>query len=352
MWNLTLGTARSQIARVSNVCNDSATARVYLNEAQQRLLNRPDKPVGSFVRVRFCLGSDSCLSWPRAIRTIEAFAICDSPGIIRGQTFEFIGYPNGIGQQNAENMPGTMLIDRGTSVAFDDVNANTVAKKIQVVAQHASDVGKKITLRYYDSTGNKVFTQIDGIVQEGEQLTLAAPPSSVYTSNNVMTAGLYHVVKAVTNYPIRLYEVNASDLVQTKLLAYYEPSEEAPIYRRSFIPGLTNMPACHAENEVDCTQNKRITALVKLQHVPVVVDNDPLVIGNIAALKLMVMAILREEQNRHDESILLENKARAELDGELASYQGDGMVHALKVQDADLFGAGQPQTAIWSPMYG
>lgn len=345
---LTLGTARSQIARVANVCNSSENARTYLNEAQQRLLNRSDKPVGSFVRVQFCVGESGCISWPRCIQTIEAFAICDTPGIIRDQTFEFIGYPNGIGQQRPENMPGTMLIDRGTAVAFDDVNANTVAKKIQVVAQHASDAGKKITLRYYDSNGQDVFTSIDGVVQKGEQLTLVAPPGAVYTSSNVMTNGLYLVVKAVTNYPIRMYEVNASDLVQTKLLAYYEPSEEVPIYRRSFVPGLTNMPACSSDSDADCTQNKRITALVKLQHVPVVVDNDPLVIGNLAALKLMVMAILREEQNRLEESAVFEAKAKAELDGELASYQGDGVVHALKVQSADLFGAGQSQYGAWS----
>lgn len=340
MRTLTLSEAKATLARAIGVCTTDSIITTYANEAQERLLNRPDDPLGSWARYQLCLGQDDCLSWPRFVRTIQSFAICDTPGIIRDQFFEFIGYPNGIGLQDEDNMPGTMLIDRGTACAFDDVNATTaVPKKIEVVADNAADAGKTITLRYYDVNGNKVYSSIGGTVQEGEQLTIASPPSVVRTGSNVMTGGLYHVVKATTDYPVRLYEVNASTLARTKTLAIYEPGETVPVYRRSFIPGLSDMSACE-DATTDCTENKRITAMVKLQHVPVVVDNDPFVIGNLAALKLMVMAIVREEQNRHDEALMLEQKAQRELDGEVASYLGPGVVHALKVQDSAIFGAG------------
>lgn len=344
MNTLTLGTIRDVIARVIGVCTTSPKIAAYANEAQERLLNRPDKPVGSLAKMRICVGSEGCLSWPRQVRTIEAFAICSTPGVVRSEFFEFIGYPNGIGLQGEDNMPGTMLLDRGTSCAFDDVQATVAApRKICAIADNVADVGKTITLRYYDDNGNKVYTSIGGVVQEGEQLTLvspvpAFPANAVFTASNVMTGGLYHVVKEVTDYPVRLYETSATPAI-VKLLALYEPSEEVPIYRRSFVPGLQNMGAC-PDSTADCTENKMLTAYVKLQHVPVVVDNDPLVLGNLAALKLMVMAILREEQNRHDEAAILEGKASRELDGELASYLGDGMVPALKVQGDGLFGAG------------
>ncbi len=343
MNSLTLGQAKATIARVENVCSSASKVAALLNEAQERLLNRPDKPVGSLIRARFCIGSSGCLTWPRQIRTIEAFAICNTPGVVTSNWFEFIGWPNGIGLQDEENMPGTMLIDRGTACAFDDVLATVAAPRmICAMATQAVDIGKKITLRYFDDNGQRVYSSIGGVVQEGEQLTLVDPGlvwpfNAISTTYNVATNGLYHVVKEVTQYPVLLYETTTVPVI-TKMLAQYEPSEQVPIYRRSFIPGLTQMSGCE-DATGDCTENKQITALVKLQHVPVVVDNDPLVIGNIAALKLMVMAILREEQNRHDESAVLEAKARAELDGELASYLGDGMVSALKV--APDFGAGQ-----------
>lgn len=347
MRTLTLGTSKAIISRVLGVCEDSPKVAQYLNEAEQRILNRSDKPTGSLVRLRTCAGENNCVSWSRQIQTIEAFAICNTPITIRPGEWEFIGYPSGNGIRD-EDSPGTMLIDRGTSCAFDDVIATDAApRRIAAIAANVADVGKKIVLRYYNSSGQKVYSSIDGIVQEGQELTLVSPlavfpANAAVTSANVATGGLYHVVKEVTEYPVYLYEYDPTAVVDpdsiTKMLAQYEPSEEVPIYRRSFVPGLSTWAACSGGNE-DCTSNKAITALVKLQHVPVVVDNDPLVIGNIAALKLMVMAIMREEANRNEESAILEAKAKAEIDGELSSYLGDGMKSELKVQ-AD-FGAGQ-----------
>lgn len=345
MRSLTLGQTRPDIARVIGVCESSTQVALFVNQAQERLLNRPDYPVGALVRYRICLGA-GCITWPRQIRTIEAFAVCKTPGVIRSDWFEFIGWPNGNGLMDEDSMPGTTLVDRETSCAFDDVIA-TVAlpKRIAVIAQNIADVGKTITLKFYDANGNKVYTSQNSVVQEGERLTLVAPggvfpAGSTITTNHVMTGGLYAVIKEVTQYPVRLYEVNDANVI-TRSLAMYEPSETNPIYRRSQIPGLTDMAAC-AGASIDCTTNKQVTALVKLQHVPVVVDNDPLVIGNLAALKLMVMSILREEQNRLQEAMALAVMASKEIDGELASYLGSGVQDVLKV--APGFGAGNIQS--------
>src|SRR3990167_3075482 len=105
MNTLTLGTTRTVLSRVIGVCEDSDQVAQYVNEAQERLLNRSDKPVGSLAKMRICVGSTGCLTWPRQVRTIEAFAICSTPGIVRSEFFEFIGYPNGIGLQSEDNMP-------------------------------------------------------------------------------------------------------------------------------------------------------------------------------------------------------------------------------------------------------
>lgn len=328
------------IARVLGVCEDSEEVPLRLNEAQTRLLNRPEKPVGSLVRYRICAGESGCFSWPRFVRTIEAFAICNTPGTIRDVTYEFVGPPVGNGLLGETSWPGTTLIDRGTFCAYDNISATpTVPKSIQLIATNAADVGKRVILRYYDSSGNKKYSSIDGVVQEGERLVLPAPPAYVTTSSNVMQDGLYAVTKEVTEYPVLMYQINAL-LVQEKLLARYEPSEQNPIYRQSFVPGFTQTPGCCGATD-DCTNNKAVTALVKLQHIPVVVDNDPLVLGNLPAFKLMCLSILREEQNRFDESLAFEAKANKELDGELASYMGDGVVLTMRVQGNGLFGSGQ-----------
>lgn len=351
MNSATLGTIKAVIADAENACPNNEKVARLVNQAQERLLNRPDKPVGSMVEMRFCVGASDCLVWPRQVRTIEAYAICSTPGTIRPPWFSYIGYPNGNGLVGRNSCPGNQLIDKGMTCAFDDVQSSTTApRRIAAIASNAADIGKKITLRYLDSNGQKVYSSIGGVVQEGEQLTLV-DPASVFPSNaavvssNVATNGLYGVIKETTQYPIYLYEYDPTAPVLpasiTKQLAQYEPSEQVPIYRKSLVPGLTQwQTCCDNSTNTDCTDNKALTALVKLQHVPVVVDNDPLVIGNVAALKLMVMAIMRENSNRFDESALLEAKARAELDGELSSYLGDGMRTAIRMEQPDCFGAG------------
>lgn len=345
MRRLTLSEARSKIARVLGVCTTDSKVRDYLNEAQERLLNRPTDPVGSWMRYKVCAGADSCLVWPRQIRTIKAFWICNEPGRVVSEWFEAIGYhQGGIGLQDSDDMPGRLLIDHGMTCSFDNVIATTAEpRKIQAVAADASDNGKKITLRYFDSAGNRKYTSIGGVHQEGEELTLST--TGVLTSSNLGTNGLYHVVKATTNFPVRLYSYDVNSSVQSTLLAVYEPSETVPNYRKTIVPGLSDMAACEGAT-ASCATNKAVTVLAKLQHVPVVVDNDPLIIGNLPALADMVQAIRQREMHNYDAAEVLEASAERELDGEISSYLGDGMEMAIKVQDSETWGGG----GIWSPV--
>lgn len=345
MRRLTLGESRTKLARILGVCTTDAKVAEYANEAQERLLNRATDPVGSWMRYRVCVGSDSCLVWPRQIRTIKAFWICKEPGRVVSQWFEAIGYSQGgIGLQDSDDNPGRLLIDDGQACSFDNVIATEDApRKIQVVAQNAADNGKKITLRYIDSNGNRVYTSINGVVQEGEQITLST--SGALTANNVANGGLYHVVKEATSYPVRLYSYDVDAAEQSTLLAVYEPSETVPNYRKTIVPGIGNMASCESAS-ADCDAPKSVTILAKLQHVPVVVDNDPFVIGNLPALADMVQAIRQREQHNYAEAISLEDAAARELDGEISSYLGEGMEMQIKVQDVETWGGG----GIWNPV--
>lgn len=83
----------------------------------------------------------------------------------------------------------------------------------------------------------------------------------------------------------------------------------------------------------------KVTLFVRLQHIPVLVDNDALVIGNLPALKLMCMAIKAEEDGRLGDAQSLSGSAIAELEGELAAYLGDGVGIQLNMEEG--FGAGR-----------
>lgn len=340
MRNLIYSQVKGVIARALGECENGARVLALANESQERLLNRPSDPLGSTVRYRFC-SSNACITLPRQVRTVLRWALCSCPGLIRPEWFELMS--NGPGLQNEDGCSSS-LFDHGTVPAFQEVDGT--GKYIRVYAQNAVDAGKKVILKFYrDDTKQKQYTLYGGAVQEGEELTLVAPPNYALTTATVMKGGLYSVVKALTSYPINLYEFDGS--ANSATLAQYEPSETTPIYRRYLLPGLSSRGGC---GESDCAgeacDQPVITALVRLQHVPIALDNDPLVLHNIAALKLMAMAILAEEQHREQQAQALEAKALRELEGELASYQGSGMTVTVGTADRSIWGAGMIENAL------
>jgi hypothetical protein len=336
---LTLNTAKAKIARILGVATSDTRVKDYLNEAEERLLNRMLDPVGAWMRYRVCVGTSACLVWPRQIRTIKAYWLCNTPGKVVSDWFETVGWDEGgYGMRDADSHDGKTMIDRGLVCSFDNVIATTAEpRKIQAVAADASDNGKTIHLRYIDSNGNRKYTSQSGSVQEGETLTLST--SGVLTTSNLATNGLYHVVKQSTNYPVRLYSYDVNSATQSSLLAVYEPSETVPQYRSSLIPGLTEVAACPDASD-DCTVNKQVTVLARVQHVPVVNDNDPLVLTNLGALADMVQSILMRERHLHREAAELEAHAIAELEGELSAHLGDGVLVNPRFPDVESWGGG------------
>lgn len=346
MRTLVYSDVKATVARAIGGCVDDARVLEVTNEAQERLLNRPNDPLGSWQRYRVCAGSSDCAVWPRQVLNVRAWWLCNTPGRIYNEWYETIGYAEGgYGLADADSWRGTALIDRGPVCCFQNVIATTAApRKIQVVATDTSDNGKSIVLRYYDANGQKKITSIGGTYQEGEALTLST--SGTLTSSTVMTAGLYQVVKAQTNFPVRVYSYDPNAGTQTALLAVYEPSETVPVYRSTFIPGLTRAGACPNASD-DCSANKTITAIVRVQHVPVAVDNDPLVIGNLAAFKLMALGIHHENLRELDMAEAYFTSAQRELDGEVAAYLGDGQTTTIRMPPTDVWGG-----AVFNPVGG
>jgi hypothetical protein len=341
---------------VIGVCSTSDTIPIFVNEAQERLLNRSTDPIGAVMRFQVCVGNDNCLTLPREVLTVKSFWLCNTPGRFVSEFFEAIGWAeggyglrDGNNSQGACACDGATMIDRGTDCVFDQpIATSTQLRKIQVVAADTSDNGKKIIIRYVDSNGNRVYTNIDGVVQEGEQVTLST--AGTLTASYVANGGIYAVTKDVTNYPVRLYTYDVVNSIQTALLAVYAPSETLPIYRKVTIPGLTNANNTNccgsASDDTSCTNQKSLTILARLQHVPVVVDNDCLVICNLPALKLMVKAIKLEEQQELAMAADFRAQAALELDGEIAAYFGDGMRINMRVADVSTWGAG----SVFSPV--
>lgn len=335
---LRLSDVREPVARVLNVCTTDAKVRTYANEAHRRLVPK-GKWVGTVQGYRICITTDACLVWPRQIETIEAWALCNSPGTVRNRWYEFAG--NGPGLLKESSGWYRTLIDKDPVVAFNEIGVDNLTKKIQVVSDYAEVAGLRILLQGYDQNSQWI-TSVDGGTRiNGEYVAISTTPA---LTTNYFTK-LVRVIKPVTAGPVRLNEWDDTSGLVTQSLAYYENDETLPLYRRSFLPGMSVTGGCGGcgcsdDNDDDCDNTKTVNVVAKLRHIDVINDNDFFLLGNLSAIKLGVQAILKEERNLLVEARAYWADATKELDDELSSYEGDGAIPVLKTEDRETWGAG------------
>jgi hypothetical protein len=115
--------------------------------------------------------------------------------------------------------------------------------------------------------------------------------------------------KTATKGWVRVYAVDPTTGAEY-CIAILAPDETLPQYRRYAIPG-------HEREE-----GANVTVLAKRKFIPVVTDDDDLIVTNLGALKMMAIAIEKEENNNLDEAMKYEEKAVALLREELAEVEG------------------------------
>lgn len=338
MNKLRLTDARAAVARVANLNSTDSRVVDIINEATERLLKR-GKWLGTVQRYRICT-SDGCITWPRQIETIEAFAVCQTPGVVRNGWYEFLAH--GPGLVKDDDCWLYTLIDRGTACTFDDITKGVTNRKVRVYADLSETASARIIVQGYDENGNWIrTTNGSGDLIDGEEIALALSPGTISTKKFTAITG---IIKSVTNGAIRLYEYNADTAANTKVLGYYEHDETLPIYRRSLLPGLADMGACDG-SAADCT-NKYVTVKAKLNFIPVRNNNDWIMLTDLPALKLAAKAVVVEENVSVAEAEQYWGKAVVELEHALRNHEGDGAVGTPNVQDRAVFGAGAVENVI------
>jgi hypothetical protein len=328
---ITFGQIKADVAKVTNLNAGDARVKSYVNRACERLLYEGKQSIDSTARYTVC-ANDACLTWPREIEAIEAVTICDSPATVRNQWYEFLeGGPGTTGANGCSDGCGPYLTlkDRGSAVAFDDIKGT--GNKIAVSCDGAEAAGLKILIRYYDSTAQKVYTNSGGAIIEGEYVALPVSPAYSYTAKQVLPFGLYDVIKPVTSFPVRLWEYNVAAATY-RALAFYEPDEELPVYRRS---RLSNLGSCGGNCE-----SQKVTVIAKRRFIPVVDDNSVLIIPHRDAIRLGAQAVKREEDSMIQEAAMYWQLAIQCLDRQRRHYEGDGVVAPIRMVGAETWGGG------------
>ncbi len=323
----TLGAIRaSRIPQNLKLCATDARVTAYVNEAVERLLKR-GLWWGCYQKYRVCV-SDGCLTWPRHVAAILSVAVDGTPMKTTNEWFEFI--ENGWGLRDDEFCE-CKLFDRGTAATFEDIIG--VNKHIKVYADVAEDAAAKILLRGNDENGIWIRT-LDGATWiDGEYVAIdnVTPQVSTKHFTSVETP-----IKPVTNGIVRLYEYDPATGNQ-RAIAIFEPDEERPSYRRSFIPNLGGCAGC--DDEV-C-----VTIMAKMEFYPVVNDNDFVLIGNIPALKHATRAVQLDEEGDRAGFAEEFGLAIGELEAELSHYLGPNQYQPIAVNSVE-FGGGDVKNVI------
>ena len=297
----TLAQARaSRIPIITGLCPSDSRLPPYINEAQRRLLVKGDW-WGTFQKIRLCV-VDNCFTWPREVAALRGVNICDSPLPIRNQWYEFMETVHAWEGCDSEWGGGLAMSDRGMAPTFSDILGT--GKKIKVYASVAELADAKILLQGFDENNLAIRTFVDDVWVDGEYVSInAAAPATSVNFFSILTG----VQKPITNGSVRLFEYDTLSTAE-RGLALYQPDEETPAYRRTYINVSDVCSPCGL---------KTVTAMAKLEFIPAVKDTDYLLIGNLDALKDMVQSIMKTENNLSKDALVCEARAIHLLNAEL-----------------------------------
>lgn len=262
--------------------NDIPALTALVNEATESLLFDPVAPEegwwGTWGRFSFNVNkANPFITLPRGLARVIVMDVCRRPTKVQNGFYEFLDYgvglqPRSCGQSQCDTL--RQAYDREFVVTLGKLASDPPT--IRVFPVDPRDVNKTVILQGKDQNGNTIYST-DPVTGEsilGEALTLNLP---FVDSLNLFSGGqLDGIEKDITLGPVTFQQVDSTGA--SSPLSSMEPSETSAAYRRYFINGLP-CNCCDIQNG-----QVQVTAMCKLEFVPVMSDPDYLLIPNIPAL--------------------------------------------------------------------
>jgi hypothetical protein len=308
MQRITFKDAKEHIKLALGDCDDERAGE-YVNTATRILMDVKELWPGVATVINICT-DDSCVVWPRFVRTPELIYSCGQEKIIRDQWYELIDEATGSLEKNCV-LGYNIAADRSPSPFFREPCENV---RFRVTLQEEEGDDAYIIFFGYDEFGRPIREQTpDGNWVTGEKIKLK-------DNNGVVTKFIYSKVtgiqKSETNGSIILTEVQANSFERT--VGVYEYDETNPWYKKSYISGLPR----------GCQQ---VTAKVRLNWIKAKRDTDYLLINSLDAIEETAKAIKLKRNDKLNEAIAMENLAFKRMRNLLGAENGYGRELTLKV---------------------
>lgn len=328
------------MTRAVGLCaGDTPRLAQYVNSAQRRLIMSKEAGDegwwGTYAEMAFQVSLPATtaaptlpgpyLTTPLGVARIESFNLCDTPIPLNNQFFEYLQFGNGRLPKQFNRCQGARIqqsFTRNNVPTFVDF---TPGNLLQVFPTDPADVGKRVFISGLDTSNNTIYST-DGLNQNtGQFLSLQSPFSSFPFALNQITG----IQKDVTVGTVRFYMVDATTGISTLILTM-QPGETTAWYRRYY---FDNLPAtcCSGTGNTGCGSNTvptvlTVTAIAKLELIPVVADTDYCLIQNLEAIIEECESIRYSEVDNPNSNMAMSKgkhlNAIGMLNGELAHYLG------------------------------
>ena len=281
------------------------TAAARINQATRRIMNRPKKPIHVERVVRFFTRKDT-ITLPREVEKILHFTMDGAPAPLFGRAYEFVSGGWGEVACHHPTMSGKYLVDMGNhySTMFDvpcmEADEDNCQEPVfstfglAAFSTEAADEAKALVVYGRDGKNQVLGSPLPGMalpVQrwkngvEGDLFMDLASAGGETVELSDPVRDVERVQKPATSGFVSLYACDL-DAMAFHFLSKYHPQETNPRYRRYRI------------TYPDYENGSSIYALCELGFVPLLHADDVLIVQNMDALKLMVMAI--ELENERD----------------------------------------------------
>ena len=259
---------------------DTVSAAAIVNSATERLLYAKESNDsgfwGAWAEMAFTASRTApYFTAPREVARLEAINVCTFPIQLNNQFFEYLRFGFGrLPKQNcATNIcTGPAAYDRGTFPSFLDIEPPN--KVVRVYISDPSDENKRTLIQGKDNNDQTIYSIDNGVQVEGVFVTMTSP----FVDMPIELSKLTGIQKDITNFPVRYFEADVVTGDQ-RLISTLDPGATVACFRRYY---LNNLPGnCCGTNAVGSVT---VTAIAKLDFIPVRTDTDALLVGNIEAL--------------------------------------------------------------------
>lgn len=280
---------------IHKAASDRPGCARIVNAAQERLLFAKEAGdeswEGTFAEMVFVVNPvDRYITLPRGVARLEMMNACQRPVPVNNQFYEYLLFGNGR-MPKLDRYAGWSTIHsafaRNNAVTWTDLNVSTGPQYLQAVPVNPADANGPLRVLFQgdDNTGSPIYTQDGNSRVIGEFVTLQQP----FAQTTYQFTKLTGIQKDQTVGPVQIFQVDPVWGTQILLLTM-EPSETTAWYRRYYLDRLPSH-CCNGgvyyPQSCGClepTPAKLVTAICKLDLIPVIADTDYLLLTSIEAL--------------------------------------------------------------------